>query len=575
MHKVVTGLVCLSVAILPSLSAAENGVVPENMRAAVDAAVAKVKPSLVRIHVVSTRYWDGREQKYESSGSGVVITTEGHVITNHHVAGHATRLVCTLSNKEEIEAELIGSDAPTDISIIKLKPTDGRTFDPIEFGDSSAVQVGEYVLAMGSPLALSQSVTMGIVSNAEMVMPERQFGRLEQDGENVGALVRWIGHDAQIFPGNSGGPLVNLEGKIVGINEIGIGLGGAIPGNLAKDVAFRIIDEGSVVRSWLGISVRPLLKYGPTETGVLVSDTLKGGPAEKAGIQSGDILLSFAGEDITVRFEEQLPLFNQLVAALPVGGPYEAKVMRDGAVKTLEVTTQEREEALPKERELKQWGLTVRNLSYMLARELKRDNQEGVMVTSVGPGGPSGEAKPAIAANDVIVEVNGKPITSVEDLVSLTDELTLGATEPVSTLTTYERQSASFVTVVKVGIKELRDPGLEVKKAWLPVQTQVITRDIAAQLEKPELTGFRITSVYKDTSAEIAGLKVGDMILAVDGQQLTASALEHYEELPTLIRNYRPDTTIELSVLRNGAEMTVSGRINSRSNARSGNEEVS
>src|SRR5207253_3697801 len=166
-------------------------------------------------------------------------------------------------NREEIEAELIGTDPLTDISVLKLKPEQPREFTPATFGDSSKISVGDSVLAMGSPMALSQSVTLGIISNIEMIMP-RLFGsmaRFRLDGEDVGALVRWIGHDAAIYGGNSGGPLVNLQGDIIGINEIHFGLSGAIPGNLAHTVADEIIATGKVRRAWLGVDVQPLFKH--------------------------------------------------------------------------------------------------------------------------------------------------------------------------------------------------------------------------------------------------------------------------------------------------------------------------
>lgn len=529
----------------------------QSLRAAVDTAVAAVKPSLVRIHVVWTEYSEGREMKFEASGSGSIITPEGHVATNHHVAGHGTRIHCTLSTKEEIDAELVGTDAATDIAVIKLLPKDGRTFPVAKWGDSAAVTVGDVVLAMGSPLSLSQSVTQGIVSNTEMVMPERMFGRFEQDGENIGALVRWIGHDAAIFPGNSGGPLVNLRGEIVGVNEIGIGLGGAIPANVAQGVAKALIQEGRVKRSWVGVAVRPLLKHGPTDRGVLVTDAIEGAPAAEAGIVSGDILLSLNGTPVTAKFEEELPSFNQLIAGIPIGQTVDAVVWREGAEKTVSMKTTEREDALPQQHELKQWGITVRDISYVMSKEMKRDNRDGVVVTSVRPGGPAGEAKPDIQEGDVIVQVGDKKIKNVVELRALTDAITKDATEPVPTLTTFDRKAGTMVSVVKVGIKELDDPGLEVKKAWLPVETQVITREVAEGIGKADLTGFRVTQVYPGTTAETAGLKVGDLLVAVDGEALTASMPEHYEELPALIRNYSVGAVADISVIRAGETVKV------------------
>ena len=180
--------------------------VASKVRAMVDTAISRIRPALVRIHVVSTEYREGRELKMQAVGSGAIISKDGYLVTNHHVAGHGARMVCTLWNREEIEAELIGTDPLTDISVLKLKPDKPREFIPATFGDSAQMKVGDSVLALGSPMALSQSVTLGIISNVEMVMPKLfgTFGRMRLDGEDVGALVRWIGHDAAIYGGNSG-----------------------------------------------------------------------------------------------------------------------------------------------------------------------------------------------------------------------------------------------------------------------------------------------------------------------------------------------------------------------------------
>ena len=310
------------------------------VRQEIDNAVARVKPALVRIQVVATQYYQGREVKYEGSGSGVIISKEGHVITNHHVAGHATRIVVILPSNEEVEADLVGTDPLADISVLKIKPDGKREFTPVEFGDSSLLRVGDSVLAMGSPLAMSQSVTLGIVSNVKMVMPQAfAMARFTLDGEDVGSLVRWIGHDADIYPGNSGGPLVDLKGQVIGINEISFGLSGAIPGNIAQKVAHELIEKGKVSRSWLGVEIQPLLKEDKEAHGVLISDVVDNGPAAKAGIHSGDILLKIAGKDVLVRYAEETPLLNQMVSELPVGQEVEAVVERDGKEKTLKLTT--------------------------------------------------------------------------------------------------------------------------------------------------------------------------------------------------------------------------------------------
>ena len=253
----------------------------ENQRKAIDDAIAKVKPALVQIHVVAQNFYDGREQKFEAFGSGVIVSPDGLVVTNHHVAGHTARIFCILSDKRKILAELVGTDPLSDISVLRLPTENKEQFPFVSFGDSDKLEVGDTVLAMGSPVSISQSVTQGIVSNIAMTMPlmYKKYGiKLRMDGEDVGSLVRWIGHDAVIYPGNSGGPLVNLKGEVVGINEIGIGLGGAIPSNIAKEVYDSIVKDGKMERAWIGLEFQPLLKSQADNKGVLVSGTIEDSP---------------------------------------------------------------------------------------------------------------------------------------------------------------------------------------------------------------------------------------------------------------------------------------------------------
>jgi serine protease Do len=559
LQRLALGFSLLFVSEAASTGAAERST-PSALRSQIDSAIARVKPALVRIRVVSTDYSEGREIKMQEVGSGAIITRDGYLITNHHVAGHAARMFCTMWNREEIEAELVGTDPLTDISILKLKPEHPVEFKYAEFGDSAKIQVGEYVLAMGSPMALSQSVTLGIISNTEMTMP-RFWGssrRFRLDGEDVGSLVRWIGHDAAIYGGNSGGPVVDLHGKIIGINEISYGLSGAIPGNLAQSVAREIMAKGRVRRSWLGLDAQPIFKRAQDKHGVLISGVLADSPADKAGFKPGDLLLRVGGAATDVRFEEQMADLMWRLASLTIGKEVTAVVKRDGKEVSLHVVPIEREEVFPKEQEIKAWGLTVRDFSSLLAEEMKRPSLDGVLVTSVRPGGPAGTAKPALQSRDVIIEVNHQPVKNTRELIALTRKLTEGRTEPVPAMATFERKAARYLAVVRIGLEELKDPGLEVTKAWLPVETQVISREIAKQLGQPALKGFYITRVYPGTTAEKAGLKPGDFITAVDGGKLSASDSEFEDELSSLIRQYDVGKTVELTVLRDKAELKVS-----------------
>ena len=532
----------------PSAGQAAPASAASSQPAAVDVALSKVAPSLVRIHVVSVEFQEGREIKREAAGSGTIISADGHVLTNHHVAGKTRAIICTLATREEIPAELVGTDPLSDIAILKLKPPKPRTFPVAHFGDSTKLKVGERVLALGSPLALSQSVTMGIVSNTEMIMPGMfwPFNRMTLDGEDVGSIVRWIGHDAPIFGGNSGGPLVNMSGEIVGVNEISLGLAGAIPADLAHEVADAIIRDGRVKRSWIGLEIQPLLQSSTDEKGALVGGTIEGSPAEKAGLASGDILLRMGTLPVNVRFAEEVPLFNQAVMRLPIGQPVQLTVRRNGAEKTMTVTTIERESVEAPVSEVPLAGITASNLTTWSAKELKRVNRQGVRVRGLRAGGPADEAKPALRQDDVIVEVDGTPTPTVAALDGVLQKATKDKKDNIPLLVGFERAGQRLLTVM--GLAGLEDPGLEARKAWVPVTVQVVTRELADKLGLGDASGVRVTQVL-GSAASNAGLKVGDVITAVDNEPVQASQPSDSEVFATMIRQYKIGSTVELSVL--------------------------
>ncbi len=526
-------------------------------QAAMTTAIAAVKPALVKIHVVTAEYSSGREVKEEAFGSGVIIDKTGLVITNHHVAGDATYFTCTLADKEEMEATLVGTDALTDIAVLKLHPETPREFPYAIFGNSSAIHVGDRVFAMGSPLAFSQSVTMGVISNTELVLPETFADAFTLDGEDVGSVVRWIGHDASIYAGNSGGPLVNMHGEIIGINEVSFGLSGAIPGNLACSVAQQLIAHGHVIRSWIGLTVQPLLKSSAAKQGVLITGAIAGSPAAKAGFTTGDLLLTLNGQPVDVRYKEELPLFNQMLMSLPIGKEIEAVVQRHGATVTLHVTPLTRPPSLEKAQACKDWGMSASNITVLTAKEKQLDSAAGVLVCGVTADGPAGNAKPALEPEDVIVEVNDKPINSLADLRTVTTAMTAGKSEPTPVTVAFRRRGECCLTVVKIGLPEMSDPGLEVHKAWLPIGTQVLTDELATALHLDGHSGVRVTQVYAHSAADTAGLRVGDVITAVDDTAIEASQVEDVEVLPALIRQYKIGSTVALTVYRHGEKLTL------------------
>ncbi len=517
-------------------------------------AVDAVYPALVRLEVVRPEFRGGREVRGQTSGSGVIISPQGHIVTNHHVAGRATQVIAVLPDKEEVRARRVGTDPMTDICVLKLEGD--RTYPYARWGDSSKVAVGDTVLAMGSPGALSQSVTAGIASNVDLVLPDF-YRRVWVDDEDVGALVKWIAHDAAIFPGNSGGPLVNLEGEVVGINEIGLGLGAAIPSNLARQVVEEILRRGQPERSQIGIVVQPMLEGLGRRSGVFVGGVLPDSPAEQGGLLPGDIILSYAGQPVNVRFAEDLPDLNRLIAATPVGDRVRVVVERDGERKTLTLQTRLREPARTEQRELTHWGMAARDITETRARWMRRESTDGAVVTSLRSGGPAATAKPAISYGDIITAVNGEPIASTQDLIRYTNRIVEGQDEQVPVLVAFERGRQQWLTLVKVGIEDLPTRVPEVRRAWLQASTQVLTADLAEALELEGVTGVRLTEIFEGGNADRAGLQVGDIVTAVEGEAVRAVRPEDDDVFPAMIRRLRVGAEAAFSVIRDGEQKEI------------------
>jgi serine protease Do len=529
-------------------------------RERIERAVDRVYPTLVRIDVVMEAGDGGRMQKSRGTGSGAIISPEGYIVTNHHVAGRGSRITVRLTNREELPATLVGTDPLSDLTVLKIDPAARR--DPARplphatFGDSDALRVGDVVLAMGSPAGLSQSVTQGIVSNLAMVMPR---GGLEIDGESVGELIRWIGHDAVIFPGNSGGPLVNLAGEIVGVNEIGVGsLGGAIPANIAKAVSTEIIAAGRVARSWIGMGVQPLLKSQHADGGVVVGSIIPDGPAARAGIEPGDIVTSFNGTPIpAARSAEDVPAFNRLVFAVPVGGSVPVKGLRAGTPREWTITTEIREPTLPKELEVQPLGVTVRDVTRLLALNRRRSTTDGAVVVGVRNGGGASEAKPALRPGDIVTRLGDAPIARAADLQTAAAAIAKTASDPVPTLVTFVRSADELVTVARIGAAAAEERVQAPVRPWLGAQTQVLTREIAEALGVTARKGVRVTHVVPRSPAEAAGMKVGDLLLKLDGRVIPAGSPTDTDVFDSLIREYPSDATVAFDGLRAGAPLRL------------------
>ena len=538
----------------------ELGGLRQGMRQLVRQARDRVFPALVHIEAVTVEYEGGEEVKGRTAGSGTIISKEGHVLTNQHVTQHGRQFRCTLSDRREASAVLVGEDPLTDLAVLKLDLSalkGGGELPVARFGDSSRLEVGDSVMAMGSPFSLSRSVTLGIVSNPERVFAQGFFGRSSEDlelepGQRTGLFTLWIQHDALINPGNSGGPLVDLAGEVVGINEMGgASIGFAIPSRLAKEVAEALIAHGEVTRSSLGVSFRPLQDTGFTR-GVLVDSVAAGGPGARAGLATGDVVLAIDGQPSNARFFEDLPPIMSRIAALPVGARVALAVARGGDPKReerIEVATERMERDLGDERAFRSWGLTAEELTPKRKRDLSLDAPAGVLLTGVRSGGPAQLAQPPLAAGDVLTAIAGKPVRGLADLEAR--YAGIGAAGD-GMLVEFDRRGKSYVTVLAGRSGDDEPPPRELSKAWIGIATQPVAEPLAARLSADGARGFRITRVYPHTAAAATRLAVGDLVVALNGEPLAPRGMEDAGLLESRVRRLEVDGTATLTVLRGG-----------------------
>lgn len=373
------------------------------------------------------REYERRSTPRPSTGSGFLISTDGYVLTNHHVVEDAEEIVVALSDRREREAELIGADPVSDLALLKIDAID---LPVVSIGSSEALKVGEWVVAIGSPFGFELSVTAGIVSAKGRSLPDE-----------MGNYVPFIQTDVAINPGNSGGPLFDLKGKVVGINSQiftrsggFMGLSFAIPIDVAMEVVEQLKDKGQVSRGWLGVQIQRVDRdlaesFGlDRAAGALVTRVFADSPAEEAGIREGDIITEFGGRAIDL--SSDLP---HVVGRFKAGTDTEVKVVRTGELMTLSVKVGELEadrvaaasavEMQPKGNQL---GIIVRDLSDSERQSLEAPR--GVLVTSVSEG-PGKTAN--LAPGDVITTVNSQWVDTVTDFETLIDALPAGTAVPV------------------------------------------------------------------------------------------------------------------------------------------------
>lgn len=349
------------------------------------------------------------------TGSGFIIDPEGHILTNNHVVEGAEKIHVNLENDKEYTATLIGSDPKTDIALIKINREDGddTPFPFLKMGNSDKLEVGEWVVAIGNPFGLSHTVTVGVVS-------------AKQRNINAGPYDEFIQTDASINPGNSGGPLINIKGEVIGINTAiisgpsgggNVGIGFAIPVNIAKTILTDLREKGKVTRGWLGVMIQkitPELAKSfslKDDKGALVGDVIPDGPAAKAGIQRGDVIVEFNGQK--VKDVGQLP---KIVASTTPDKDVDVVVIRGGKTQTLNVHIAILKDGAAKVIKAKSQdslGMQGQDITPELAQSLGLDSDEGVLVADVIAGQPAAEA--GIKRGDVITEIDRKPIGNMDD----------------------------------------------------------------------------------------------------------------------------------------------------------------
>ncbi|MDA3799702.1 MAG: trypsin-like peptidase domain-containing protein [Kiritimatiellae bacterium] len=413
MRTVYKSALLLAAFLISSISsvANETGIEVLDFRNVIKQSKDKVFPSVVYIKCVRDSYEKGEKAAHQVSGSGVLISADGEILTNWHVIDKATEIRCLLFNGQHFTAKLVGKDKDIDLALIKLdyEGKDGLPYSSL--GNSDKLGEGDFVIAMGAPFGLTRSVSIGIIS-----CTSRYLERLSQ-------YSLWLQTDASINPGNSGGPLVNTDGEVVGINTLGIMYGGnmafAVPSTTIKEILPRLREHGSIKWSWTGIEVQSIndfdrdMYFGGTN-GVIVSSTEKSSPAKLVGIQNGDRIIKINDVPINGITEESLPAIRRKLGLLPVNIPAELLVLRDNKELIISLIPREKGDVEGKDFDAERWDMTVKNINQFDNPSLYFHKKTGIFIYSIKRPGNAGNA--GFNRNDIISKINGKDITSIKDI---------------------------------------------------------------------------------------------------------------------------------------------------------------
>jgi len=414
-------------------SSANAQIFQYNVRQAGD----KVFPALVYVKVVQEDRGSGRNSSSSASGSGVIISPRGEIVTNNHVIDKAVSIRCLLNDGRAFEADLIGSDKDTDLALLKLKLPEKCADLPYAEFSREEVREGDFVMALGAPWGLNRSISIGIISCARRYLP----------GHSEYSL--WYQTDASISPGNSGGPLINTQGRIVGINTLGrLGggdLGFTIPASTVETVVARLRQYGKANWAWFGLKFQPLKDferniYQPFEKGALISGLESRSPALKAGFEVNDLVLAVNGEAVNAVTAEDLPALYRKLGLMPFSKEVDFTVLRDGKTLHIKCMPMEKGKVEGEEVVCERWGFSAKSINRFDNPDLYFYRPEGVFVFGITPFSPASRSK--LLKNDIIVKVNQHEIVSLEDL----QEAYLQA-EKIS-----DRERRSVLTIMRNGV---------------------------------------------------------------------------------------------------------------------------
>lgn len=520
-----------------------------------------VLPVVVSILTVRQDYQQGEPVLSVSSGSGTVISAQGHIATNAHVTQNGKSFRVVFFDGRELPARLIGTDTASDLAVLQVIPPANETFAFAKFAENlDDLAPGDTVLAMGAPWGLSNSMSAGVVNNPRRLLvslfdDEADYeDRLGAD-EPTGRYYAWIQHDAAIAPGNSGGPLVDLSGRIVGVNTRGMILGGdlafAIPGPDAGNVVQRLIANREIKRVSLGFRLRSLKGTRYTD-GVLINAVERRSQADKAGLQAGDRILSLNGDKVTALQPVDVPALQRRIAELPIGSQIVLKVERNAGLKEVMLTADAQPKSRGDDLASSPFGISVTEVTQPMGRRRQLDHDSGLLITGIRPGGAAAIARPKLQPGDIIRKIENRMVDDISDLSGIS----IPANSERYYLFEVERDDEKLISLLRPESNDkVRVPLPELPKSWSGVEVQAISSSLAKDMAM-NTAGYRITRLYPDSPLAKAGAKVGDLLVSLDGQKLKPANDVATEPFHQAVRDVVPESSVTFEAMRNARPVT-------------------